>query len=408
MTQVALPIHPLYDFLKYRTPECREFHTGWVIDLAETEIVVVDYDIHTFPDSVYRKILSEYRNDGFTFLFYPSADISEEAAITIYPEEMRMIRDLVGLSDECKKRLIRQWIIEREYAEHGHNDYIVKTCSGGLHFYYAYKNREYEQRNIKCIQTIFYDVDILMNGPKHSFVTAPNTVAFKNGKFGRYSSPCHNVNMQFPCPFEYVNAEKENLSSDSYSSFEDIPEVVQLKNYVYAHYIEDELVMGHKRFKRGFEEPKEPITITSLPMCNLPEEFLEYCNRKKPVVVSELNLMRSRPQKTPMMIRRANVQKFKKFVQLMISYGQQIHLTAHKGKTYRDELTILHLLGAISVFNDDMRGDFIRILKENPKCMTQKAREMLMVPHKGVLEYNKCSLTKFVNYYTNADIEFVV
>lgn len=409
--QVTLPIHPLYDFLKYRMPGCQEFHTGWMIDLAETNIAVVDYDIHTYTDDVYAKILKDYQavceatEDRPTFLFYPTADATEDSAIVIYPEEMRLIKDLVGISDKNKRRLIRQWIMDMEFSRYGHNDYIVKTCSGGLHFYYVYDNKMYEQRNIKCIRKIFYEVDILMNGPMHSFVTAPNTVAFKNGKFGRYCSPCKNVNMQFPCPFEYVNDEKENISSDSYSSFEDIPEDIQLKNYVHAHYIENELVMGHKRFRRGIAKD---IMILTLPMSPLPEQFLDYCTEKTPIKLSELQLMRSRPEKTPNLVRRSNCMKFKKFVDYMIRYGQKIHLTAHRGKNYTNEFTVLHLLGAISVFNDDMRGDFIRILKENPACLTPNAQKQLTRPHKGVKEYGKNALNKFVNYYTNADVEFFV
>ena len=396
---MALLVHPLYNFLKYST-KALGYHTGWYMDLHENDIAVVDFDIVILSEDIYVDVLDKLRkNDGQICI-----KIGEDE-IMVRQQEAGVLERLINCNSESKKKeIIRDYILRNTVYEYGQNDYVVITGSGGLHFYYKYNNKLYNQRNIKCIKTIFYEVDILLGGPNHSFVVCPKTVAVKNGILGEYKSPCLNFNDAFPSPYKQGVDVSDNINTDSLKRFDDIPETEMLNSYAHFRWIKRDLVYKGRVYNK--EDARDQKVILPSDLNPLPEELLEFCSYAHKDIVKDWEFMVSRPEKTIDSVFRKNREQFYLFVMNLIQRGIHIHCTAHPGSNYTSQLTLLHLLGCFSNFNDDMRAEFFRILKDNPKALTPNAYRNLTKPHKRVKQYSKYTLGDIINYYTGVDAHF--
>lgn len=396
---MTLLVHPLYNFLKYAT-KAHGFHTGWYMDLHENDVAIVDFDISVLPDDTYRSALDQLRESKSLINFKIG-----NRDVTVRPQEEGLIERILSTdSVETRKSLIRDFIMKNMNCEYGHNDYVVVTGSGGLHFYYKYRNSLYNQRNIKCIQTLFYEVDVLLGGPMHSFAVCPRTVAVKNGILGEYRSYCENFNEAFPAPYVEGMKVSDNIKRDSFKTYDDVPEEEMLRSYMHFNWIIRNVVYK----KRVYSCCNASDAIVKLPseMNPLPEEILEFCSLAKKEVIKDWEFMVSKPQKTPDAVKMHNKRMFAKFIKGLMERGVKIHCTAHPGSPYTTELTLLHLLGSFSRFNDDMRTEFFKILADNPRVLTPNAYKNLRKPHKGVREYTDYTLSNIVNYYTDANAHF--
>lgn len=396
---MTLLIHPLYNFLKYAT-KTRGYHTGWYMDLHENDVAVIDFDIRLLPDTSYCDILSKLREAESTIQYE-----IEGKEVTVRTQEAGLIEKVISCTTtEKKKDAIRDFIMRNIHCEYGRNDYVVITGSGGLHFYYSYKNKLYSQRNIKCIQTIFYDVDILLGGPAHSFVVCPKTTAVKNGVLGEYRSLFQNFNDAFPSPYDKGKCVSDNIEVDSLKRYDDVPEKEMLDSYLHFNWISGDVV--YKKCVYSKRDVKDVRIDLPSKLNDLPEEALEFCSYAEREIVKDWDFMISRPQKTLPHVMEMNKRRFYLFVINLIKRGVKIHCTAHPGSSYTNELTLLHLLGSFSNFNDDMRAEFFKVLRNNPKALTPNAYRNLYKPHKGVKQYSKYTLGDIITYYTGIDAHF--
>lgn len=397
---MTLLVHPLYNFLKYDNHK-PGYHTGWYMDLNENEVAVVDFDIRVLPDETYRVVLKQLRDSDSPIYFK-----IEEKEVIVYPNEANVIENILKCdSIDGKKSVIRDFIIRNVKGEYGPNDYTVITGSGGLHYYYKYKNVDYSQRNIKCIQTLFYEVDVLLGGPMHSFVVCPRTVAIKGGILGEYKSRCENFNEAFPTPYDIGVRVSDNIKRNTFKrEYDDIPEEDMLTSYTHNNFITWDIIYKGRRYHK--KRAENAVVKLPFPLNPLPEEILEFCSYSERNIIKDWEFMVSKPEKTSKTVMDHNKREFKQFLSNLIRRGVKIHCTAHPGSSYTSEVTLLHLLGAFSNFNDDMRAEFFKILLQNQKALTPNAYKNLRRPHKGVRMYSKYSLSRIVNYYTNVDAHF--